>query len=352
MGSKVMVGQEPGRKTLRNVGEIGIALFVLIFVCLVGAGPLGAESLRYLRVGTGPPGESYFPIGGLIASAISNPPGSPACERGGSCGVPNVIAAASATNGSVSNAEGIGDGSMDAALMQADVAMWASQGAPPFQGRPIANLRSVVNLYTNQMHLVAMPGAHIASPRDLKGKRVSLGAKGSGTLVHARQMLAAWNLKESDVKAEFMPSAIAADAMLAGRLDAFFVVDGAPVPSIVELAKALPITLVPITGNGAEKLRQADLLVGPATIGGGVYAGVGQDVATLQVGVILAISAALPDDLVYGITKALWNPHTAVLLREEAPQAALITPSTALIDLGASLHPGALRFYKETGLLQ
>jgi TRAP transporter TAXI family solute receptor len=264
--------------------------------------------------------------------------------------VPNVIAAASATNGSVSNAESIGDGSMDAALMQADVALWAAEGDPPFQGRPIANLRLVANLYTNQMHLVATPDAHIASPRDLKGKRVSLGAKGSGTLVHARQMLAAWNLKESELKVEFLPSAIAADAMQAGHLDAFFVVDGAPVPSIVELARAQPINLVPITGSGADKLRKGDPLIGPASIGAGVYQGVLQDVATLQVGVVLVVSAALSDDLVYGIAKTLWSPHTAALLRDGPPQAALMAPSMGFAASSLPLHPGALRFYKETGL--
>jgi TRAP transporter TAXI family solute receptor len=337
------------RQTARN---IAIAVLTLFFVSLLTAGLAHADDLRYLQIGTGPPGESYFPMGGLLASIISNPPGSPPCDHGGSCGIPNVIAAASATNGSVSNAEAIGAGLMDAALMQADVAMWASQGAPPFLNRPITNLRSVSNLYANQLHLVARPESRITSPRDLKGKRVSLGAKGSGTLVHARQILAAWNLKEEDLKASFLSSALAADAMQAGKLDAFFVVDGAPVPSVVELAKAQTIILVPITGSGAEKLRKSDPLLRPSTIGAGVYVGVSQDTATLQIGVELVVSAALPDDLVYGIAKALWHPQTAILLRDSSPQAALITPSLALFDIAPALHPGALRYYKETGLLQ
>jgi hypothetical protein len=347
-----MVGFGRERKRFRAALKAGGAL--LLFCLLTGlslTATAQAENLRYLRIGTGPPGESYFPIGGLIASAISNPPGSPSCDQGGSCGVPNVIATASATNGSVSNAEAIGDGAMDAALMQADVALWASQGAPPFQGRPIANLRLVANLYANQLHLVALADGKIASPHDLKGKRVSLGAKGSGTLVHARQILAAWNVKESDVKVVFLPSAIAADAIMTGTLDAFFVVDGAPVPSIVELAERRRIALVPIAGPGAERLRDANHLLHPAIIGADVYEGVSEDVATLQIGVDLMVSAALPDDLVYGITKALWHPHTAILLRDGAPQAALITPTMALVDIAPALHPGALRFYKETGLL-
>jgi TRAP transporter TAXI family solute receptor len=340
------------QKNWRARIERGIALLLLVFAGLLSAGPTKAEGLFYLRIGTGPPGESYFPIGGLIASAISNPPGSPPCDKGGSCGIPNVIATAWATTGSVSNAEAIGDGSLDAALMQADVALWANQGAPPFQNRPIANLRSVANLYANQLHLVARADARITSPSGLKGKRVSLGAQGSGTLIHSRQILAAWKLKETDVKAVYLPSAVAADAMQEGRLDALFVVDGAPIASIAELAKACPIVLVPINGRGAEKLRKEDPLLRSATIAAGAYQGVSQDVPTLQVGVDLMVSAALSDDLVYGIAKALWNPHSILLFHDGPPQAALLIPSTALVDIGPPLHPGALRFYTETGLLQ
>ena len=116
-----------------------------------------SDDIRYLRVGTGPPGESYFPMGGLIASAISNPPGSRPCNRGGNCGVPDLIAVAMATSGSVNNVEAIGDGRMDAALIQADIAMWAVQRQPPFEGRPVIDLRSVANLYPGQFHLVAVP---------------------------------------------------------------------------------------------------------------------------------------------------------------------------------------------------
>jgi hypothetical protein len=347
-----MAGSGGKGKSWRTVAKSGIALLALCAASIFSASPSHADSLLYLRIGTGPPGESYFPIGGLIASAISNPPGAPPCDRGGSCGVPNVIAAASATTGSVSNALAIGNGSLDVALMQADVALWASRGQAPFQNRPIANLRSVANLYANQLHLVARADARIASPGNLKGKRISLGAQGSGTLVHARQILAAWNLKESDVSASFLPSAVAADAMRAGRIDAFFVVDGAPVPSIAELAKAFPIVLVPIDGSGAEKLRNADALLRPATIAASTYDGITKDVATLQIGVDLVVSADLSNDLVFAITKALWHPHTALLFREGPPQAALLTPSLATIDLGPPLHPGALRFYTETGLLQ
>ena len=310
--------------------------------------PTLGQDIRYLRLGTGPPGENLFPLGGLIAGAISNPPGSRPCDRGGNCGVPGLIAVASATSGSVTNLQAVGTGRMDAALVQADVALWATAGALPFQGHPILNLRAVANLTSVQIHLVARAGINIKTLRDLKGRRVSLGEKGSGTLVHSRQLLAALGLKETDVKAQYLRSALAADAMQTGSLDAFFAIDGAPMPSVVELARALPITLVPIAGDLADRLKRENALLSSATIEGGTYDGVTNDVSTLQVGVSLVVAAELSDNLVYGITKALWQPGTVQLLTENQPQT-LAKLDTATLGLGVPLHPGAARYYAEAG---
>ncbi len=335
------------RTVWRDAGRAGRALLFAVLLIPSASGLVRADDLRYLRVGTGPPAESYFPIGGLIAGAISNPPGAPSCERGGSCGVPDLIAVATATGGSVANIEAIRDGRLDIALVQADVAMWAAQGTGPFRGRAVDNLRSIANLYPSQFHLVARPEARIQNPGDLKGKRVSLGEAGSGTLLHARQMIAAWNIRESDIKVRFLRSALAADAMSAGSLDAFFVIDRAPVPAVGELAKRQPIRLVPIAGEGAEKLKKSNPLLIPSIIAGGLYDGTSDDVPTLQLGISLVAAAELPDDLVWGITKALWHPATTAILAESLSQGTQIRLATALSDLGVPLHPGAARFYRE-----
>lgn len=331
---------------------LGLAASCALALLLSAAGLASGSDIRYLRVGTGPPGESYFPMGGLIASAISNPPGSRPCERGGSCGVPGLIAVATATGGSVANVEAIRDGRIDVALVEADVALWAALGTGPFKGPAIGNLRSVANLYPSQLHLVARRDSHIQSLRDLKGKRVSLGEVGSGTLLHARQVIAAFNLKESDLKTQFLHSALAADAMQAGTLDAFFVVDRAPVPSVAELARRQPITLVPIAGEGADRLRKNDPLLAPSSIAGGLYAGVDEDVPTLEVGISLVAAAELPDGLVLGITRALWNPATTTVLAESLSQGAQIKLTAALTGLGVPLHHGASRFYLDNNITQ
>ncbi len=147
--------------------------------------------------GPAPRPEPTFPIGGLIANAISNPPGSRACADGGSCGVPGLVATSVASNGSVANANGIAAGTLQSGFVQSDVAYWAYNGTGIYEGRPKAEgLRAIASLYPESFQLVARKGSGIKSVTDLKGKRLSLDEPGSGTLVDARLILAAYGLTE------------------------------------------------------------------------------------------------------------------------------------------------------------
>ena len=185
--------------------------------------------LKFFRIGTGGTAGTYYPIGGLIANAISNPPGSRACNDGGSCGAPGVVATAVASNGSVANINGIQSGSLESGFTQSDVAYWAYTGTGVYEGKPkVADLRLIANLYPETIHLVARKGANIKSVADLKGKRVSLDEPGSGTLVDARIILAAYGLTEKDIKPEYLKPNQAGDKMRDGGLDAFFFVGGYP----------------------------------------------------------------------------------------------------------------------------
>jgi hypothetical protein len=321
-------------------------LLLLALSALALAGR-AADEARYLRLGTGPPGETHFQLGNILASALSAPPGLPPCAKGGACGVPGLIAVASATNGSVANVEAIAEGRLDAGLTQADVPFFAATGLPPFQGRPITSLRAIANLSADQLHLVVLRDGPIRALRDLRGKRISLGETGSGTQIHARQLLAALGIRESEIKEDNQRSAVAADAMLAGKIDAFFVMDAAPVPSVAELAKNTPIRLIGITGPAIEKLRRADPLLLPSRVNGGVYPGIDGDTPTLAIGLTLVVAANLPDELAFNLTKALWQPETVKLLNDSRHGAAPINPSAALAGLGLPLHPGAQRYYAD-----
>jgi TRAP transporter TAXI family solute receptor len=311
-----------------------------------------AQDITFFRIVTGGTAGTYFPIGGLIANAISNPPGSRTCADGGSCGVPGLVATAVASNGSVANVSAIAAGSAQSGFTQSDVAYWAFNGSGIYEGRPKVDvLRAIANLYPETFHLVARKGAGIKTIKDLAGKRVSLDEPGSGTLVDARLILAAYGLTERDLKAEYLKSQQAADKLKDNALDAFFSVSGWPLAAIAELAATTGIDLVPIDGPEAESLVKAYGFFAMDEIPEGAYKGV-NGVRTVSVNAIWATSSKQPDPLIYGITAALWNPSTRKLLDSGHAKGRTIKLETATQGLGIPLHAGAEKFYKEKGLIK
>jgi TRAP transporter TAXI family solute receptor len=314
--------------------------------------PLRAQDITFFRILTGGTVGTYFPIGGLIANAISNPPGSRPCNDGGSCGVPGLVATSVASNGSVANAAAIGAGTAQSGFVQSDVAFWAYTGTGVYDGRPkIDILRAIANLYPESFQLVVRRGSGIKSVADLRGKRVSLDEPGSGTLVDARLILAAYGLSEKDLKAEYLPAQQVADALKEGAIDAFFNVSGWPQSAVADLAATVGIELVPIDGPQANKLLQQYSFFGADEIPDDAYKGV-SGVKTVSVHALWVTSSKQPDDLIYKITAALWNPNSRKLLDSGHAKGRVIRLETATVGLGIPLHAGAEKFYKGKGLLR
>ena len=313
---------------------------------------LAETPVQFLQIGTGTTGGAYFPMGGLIASAISNPPGSRPCDRGGSCGVPGLIAVAKSTNGSVDNLRAIADGSLQMALSQADVAYWAYHGQGVFEDHGVMrDLRAIAMLYQEYFHLVVRADAGIASVEDLRGKRVSLGDEGSGTLTDTLSILAAYELTDADVEIYTLRPGPAADALVNNEIDAFFFIAGAPIPIVSSLTDAGIATLVPINGPQAVQLAETYPFLLQRDIPEGTYNGIGA-IPTLSVGATLVASARLPDDLVYGITRALWHPANRPLFERGHPGGAQMDPERALRGLGIPLHGGAANYYFDAGIME
>lgn len=327
--------------------------FVLGFAGALAAGTVAAQDIKFFRIGTGGTAGTYYPIGGLIANAISNPPGSRECDKGGSCGVPGLVATAVASNGSVANINGITSGSMESGFTQSDVAYWAYTGTGVYEGKPkVADLRLIANLYPETIHIVARKGANIKSVADLKGKRVSLDEPGSGTLVDARIILGAFGITEKDIKAEYLKPNQAGDKMKDGGLDAFFFVGGYPTGAISELAAAgSGIELVPVVGPEVDKLLKEYSFFAPDTVPANTYKGVGET-KTISVGAQWVTSSKQPEALIYEVTKALWNDNSRKLLDAGHAKGKVITAANATAGAGIPFHPGAEKFYKEKGLLK
>jgi hypothetical protein len=314
-------------------------------------GPAPAQEITFFRIGTGGVSGTYYPIGGLIADIISNPPGSRPCDKGGSCGVPGLVAIAQSSNGSVANVNAIETGALESGFVQSDVAYWAHTGTGIFEEEgPTENLRAITNLYPESIQIVARKEAGIKTVRDLEGKRVSLDEPGSGTLVDARIILEAHGLSEDDLQAEYLKASSAISKMLDGELDAYIIVAGYPTASVIEQCE-FACELVPIDGPEVEALLEKYRFFSRDVIPSGTYKRVGE-IRTISVGAQWVVSAEVDEDLVYGITKALWHDTARTLLDTGHEKARAITLATALDGVAIPLHPGAERFYREAGLIQ
>ena len=329
---------------------IALLLFIGMLTGVAAAG--AADKMTFFRIGTGGTGGTYYPIGGLLAHCISNPPGSRPCDKGGSCGVPGLVAIAQSANGSVANINAIKSGVLESGFSQSDVAYWAYTGTGIYEGKgAVENIRALASLYPETIHLVARKGAGIKSVKDLKGKRVSLDEPGSGTLVDARIILEAYGLSEKDVKADYIKPNPSIDKIKDNQLDAFFIVAGYPIGSVIELASSVGAELIPINGPEAEAVIEKYGFFAKDLIPANTYEGIGET-ESISVGAQWVVSANVDEELVYGITKALWNEKSRKLLDKGHAKGKAITAETALDGVGIPLHPGAERYYKEAGLLK
>ena len=357
-----------GQGWRRACGWIG-AFAALWIAFLIPAQAM--DELRFFRIGTAATTGTYFQIGGVLASAISKPPGSRDCARGGSCGVPGLVAVAQASEGSIENVLEVSAGHVESGLAQSDIAYWAYVGAtaPPrrcargkveapknsgigllaAQG-PIKNLRALAGLYPEDVHVVVRADSAIQSLHDLKGKRIGLGEPGSGTLADARLVLGAVGLSECDVKAEYLRLSEAADGLVQEKIDAFFMIGGYPVPAITDVATSVRMRLIPIPGDLAQRITQKYPFLGADVIPAKTYPGLEEDTATISTTALWLVRAELDDDLAYAVTKSLWSSGTKQLLDATHPVGRRIRLSTALDGVAIPLHPGAARFYREAGL--
>jgi TRAP transporter TAXI family solute receptor len=233
------------------------------------------------------------------------------------------------------------------------VATWAYTGTGVYEGKPkVTDLRMIANLYPESIHLVVKKGSGIKSVSDLKGKRVALDEPGSGTLVNARIVLAAYGVKESDIKPEYIKPNQAGDKLKDGALDAFFFVGGAPAGAIAELASSgTGIELVPLSGPQADALRRTNPYLAVDTIAAGTYKDV-PAVQTMAMGAQWVTSAKADAETVYQITKALYGKAAQDTLAAGHAKGKFITKENAVKGVGIPFHPGAERFYKEAGLLK
>ena len=329
----------------------GLVLPVLALVWLAAnLGPAEAVSQRVsFQILTGSTGGTYFPVGQIIAGLISHPPGVDRCESAPVCGPSGLIMTARTSDGAVANVLAVNAGRADSGFAQGDVVADAVSGKGAFlaAGKQ-RDVRVIADLFPEDVHLIVARDAKIASVADLKGKRVSLGVETSGTSVTVKAILAAYNIPVRRLKAQHNPVDFDAQLMQKGQLDAFFLVGGRPVALVTDMLNRGVAKLVPIDGKGRDKLLKTVPSLNADVIPANTYRGQ-PAVQTVSVRALWIVNAKTPDNLVYGITRSLFASVNRAALQDGIHNAAWIRVDNAAQNLPAPLHPGALRFYKETG---
>jgi len=311
-----------------------LSLIIVVFLLLTLVGCDKAEK-EFFSIATGSTGGTYYPVGGALAQIVS-------------LHVPGVSAAAQTGNASKANCNLIRTHEIESALTQNNVAYWAYNGTEFFADQGAAeNLRGIAALYPEVIQIVARKSANISKISDLKGKRVVVGAPGSGTEIDARKILAMHGITYDDIKEDFLDFSGATQRLKDGQADAAFQTAGYPTSSIIDLAATADIVLLPIEGDVANKLIAENKYYTKAVIPAGTYKGMDADVPTVSLMAIWAVDASQPTDLIYQITKALWE-HRAELEKVH-DKCKEITFDTALNGIGVPLHPGAEKYYREKG---
>jgi TRAP transporter TAXI family solute receptor len=299
---------------------------------LATAAPAFAQT--QLSIATGGTGGVYFPMGGGLAEVINNH-------------VEGYAATAEVTGASVENMGLIATGDADMGLALADTVAQAYTGTGRFEGQQLPMIRGLASMYSNMIQIVALEGSGITSLSDLRGKRVSVGAPGSGTEVNAEKILSANGITYDDIEEQRLNFNETADALANGDIDAGFWSVGAPTSSIQNLATTQSIVVIELSEAEMAAAQEAEPLFARTTLAGGTYEGVGDDTAVLGVPNVLAASSEMSEDLAYAIVSAMYENIED--LRAVHPAANQTTVELTLSATPVPLHPGAIRYFEEIG---
>lgn len=312
-----------------------------------------AQDMKFFRITSGSAGGTYFPISGLLANAISNPPGSRPCEKGGSCGVPGLVAIAQSSNASVANVTSVQTGQVESGLASADIVYTAFNGEGKFasQGK-FDKLRVISNLFPEHMQLVLPKDTKMSSIQELKGKRVGIAQAGSGTQVVVLQLLELFGISRDDIDEAELNNSQSAERLADGQLDAYFYVAGTPTAAMVQLASTRGMELYSFNQAERAKFLKAVPFYYDAKIPSGTYEGLDYDVDTVAVGAQWVTSADQPDELIYEITKAVWNKNSRKLFDNGHAKGKDIRMLSATNGVLTPLHAGAEKFYREQGVVK
>lgn len=322
---------------------LAVALLVVTLVagCSSQPAPAGeqkggeqqpAAEKKFVNIATGGTAGTYYPLGGAIADILNK-------------NVPGANASAQSTGASVANVNMLQDGSVEMAFIQNDIAYYAANGTEMFKDKKVEGLQGIATLYPETIQIVTLAKTGIKDVAGLKGKRVAVGAAGSGTEANARQILGAYGITYNDITVQYLSFAEAANNLKDGNVDAAFVTAGFPTAAIQDIAAQHDVVLLPVPEDVADKLIQQYPFYTKVTIPAGTYPKQDADVKAVAVRAMLAVTDKMDEQLAYDITKAIYTNLDR--LQSAHAVGKLITKETAQDGMSIKLHPGAEKFFKE-----
>ena len=309
---------------------IAVLLLMAMIITVAACGGSGTS----MTMGTGGTAGTYYGYGGVLGQYIKNNA--------------QINVTVVSTDGSKANIQGIEAGNYQLGTVQSDVMAYAWDGTRSFEKEgKISSFRTVAGLYAEAVQLVTMDPS-IKSVKDLKGKSVSIGAPGSGVYFNAIDVLTAAGLSESDIKAQYQSFADSADALKDKKIDAAFIVAGAPTPAITELCTTNEAYLVPIDGEVAEKIMAECPFYTTYKIPANTYQGQKEDITTVTVKATLIVNADASEEDVYKLTAAIFDNVEAIT--NENAKGAELSIENATGGMTVPFHKGAAKYFAEKGV--
>jgi uncharacterized protein len=315
------------------------AMAGIAVACVLVLSSVALAAPMFISIATGGTGGAYFPIGAGLADIINRH-------------LTGYNASAEVTAASKVNCINVNDGKSDLALVLGDTLAYGYTG-DKLGGftKPLSNLRVIANIYPNTIQIVARKDSGVRTLADLKGKKVSVGAPGSGTEINARQIFAAAGMTYKDFgRTDYLSFSESADQMKNRAIDVTLISSGMPNPGIMDIATSQEIVIVPIPAEVVRKLEKEHPFFVPTTIPKGMYKGQDEAVQTVGVPNFLIASAKMDDKTAYEITKAMFENLPRLVQAHAAAKDIRLDHAT--MGLPVPLQPGAEKYYREKKVLK
>lgn len=300
-----------------------------------------AQDQRFITIGTGGVTGVYYPTGGAVCRLVNKQ----RKEHGIRCSVES-------TGGSVYNTRTIRQGELDFGVVQSDVQVAALAGTGSFaDDGAYPDLRSLFSIHSEPMHVMARKDSGIKKVEDFKGKVVNIANPGSGTRVLAERLMDYAGVSVDDLSlAAELKSSEQASALCDGKLEASIWAAGLPNGSSTEATSTCAITIIPLSGAWVDRLLSENSAYARATIPGNMYKGNPEDIPSWGPKATMVTSKQTPDDVAYALVSAVFDNFES--FKKLHPAFAHLRKENMIKDgLSAPLHPGAVKYYQEQGLL-